>query len=396
MARDPDSLTIKKWATSGDVRTPEDRGLTRSVGWPADFSQVGGRRPTREVFNRLFRELTAMAVELNTHGSLLEWSDRLNYVHPAAVVGSDLQPYLSKMASGPNQEGAIDPTGPQGSTRWRPLAEPAPDASTSVKGLVELATDAEAKAGTDTERAITAAGLAARTPNAATDKRGLVELATDAEAKAGTDAQRAVTPKGLAQALSTSVPVGTIFAYGANSTPNNGWLLCDGSAVSRNTYAALFAAIGTTWGAGNNSTTFRLPDLRRRVLMGSGGTKVRAPNNTVGSVGGSESATAPLPAHTHTVSSHTHSMASHTHGYTDRHNEYDLIDEGNDGDLWEGSASNHRWDIEETEITDNRTTGSGGGGSTGSGGGGGTGSTGSGGGHNNMQPSAVVMYIIKT
>ena len=197
MARDPDSLTIEKWATTGDTRTPEDRGLTRSTGWPADFSQPGGRRPTREIFNRMFLELTAMAVELNSHG-LLEWSNRVEYRHPAAVLASDGMVYLSKLASGPNQGGAIDPTGSQGSTGWRPVADPVPDASTSVKGQVELATPVEAKAGTDTQRAVTPAGLAARTPDASTSVKGQVELATPVEAKAGTDTQRAVTPAGLA------------------------------------------------------------------------------------------------------------------------------------------------------------------------------------------------------
>ena len=54
---------------------------------------------------------------------------------------------------------------------------------------------------------------------------------------------------------------GVIQMY-AGTTPPDGWLLCDGSAVSRTTYAALFAVIGTTYGAGDGSTTFNLPDLR--------------------------------------------------------------------------------------------------------------------------------------
>lgn len=54
----------------------------------------------------------------------------------------------------------------------------------------------------------------------------------------------------------------------AGSTPPAGWLLCDGSAVSRTTYATLYAAIGDTWGAGNGSTTFNLPDLRGRTVVG--------------------------------------------------------------------------------------------------------------------------------
>jgi microcystin-dependent protein len=54
----------------------------------------------------------------------------------------------------------------------------------------------------------------------------------------------------------------------ARSTAPTGWLECAGAAVSRTTYAALFAAIGTTYGAGNGSTTFNLPDLRGEFIRG--------------------------------------------------------------------------------------------------------------------------------
>lgn len=66
-----------------------------------------------------------------------------------------------------------------------------------------------------------------------------------------------------------SVPVGTIFDYAGSSLPT-GWLACDGSAVSRTTYSALFAAISTTWGAGNGTTTFNVPDLRGRTTINEG------------------------------------------------------------------------------------------------------------------------------
>jgi len=64
-------------------------------------------------------------------------------------------------------------------------------------------------------------------------------------------------------------PTGSILMYGAATAPT-GWLLCDGSAVSRTTYADLFAIIGTTFGVGNGSTTFNLPDLRDRFVVGAG------------------------------------------------------------------------------------------------------------------------------
>lgn len=66
---------------------------------------------------------------------------------------------------------------------------------------------------------------------------------------------------------SWGVPVGTILAF-AGQTPPDGYLECNGQAVSRTTYAALFAAIGTTWGSGDGSTTFNLPELRGEFLRG--------------------------------------------------------------------------------------------------------------------------------
>ena len=64
-------------------------------------------------------------------------------------------------------------------------------------------------------------------------------------------------------------PVGGMIPYAGASAPT-GWLLCDGSAVSRTTYHALFQAIGTSWGAGNGSTTFNLPDARGAAPVGVG------------------------------------------------------------------------------------------------------------------------------
>ena len=64
-------------------------------------------------------------------------------------------------------------------------------------------------------------------------------------------------------------PTGTVIAY-AGSTPPPGWLLCDGKPYSRVTYAALYAVLGTTYGAGDGSTTFNVPDLASRTIFGVG------------------------------------------------------------------------------------------------------------------------------
>jgi microcystin-dependent protein len=84
------------------------------------------------------------------------------------------------------------------------------------------------------------------------------------------------------------VPIGTVIDFAASTAPA-GYLPCDGSmpTVSRTTYANLFAVIGTTWGAGDGSTTFGLPP-GRRVKMGSGGTGTGTIGNAVGDIGGVE------------------------------------------------------------------------------------------------------------
>lgn len=72
-----------------------------------------------------------------------------------------------------------------------------------------------------------------------------------------------------AEVATYSAPTGTVI-YTLSSNVGEGWLQCDGSAVSRTTYAALFAEIGTRYGAGDNTTTFNLPDLRGRSPIGAG------------------------------------------------------------------------------------------------------------------------------
>jgi len=96
------------------------------------------------------------------------------------------------------------------------------------------------------------------------------------------------------------VPSGSIIAFGGASAPDAGWLLCDGSNVSRTTYARLFAAISTAYGTGDGGTTFGLPDLRDRVLLGKGSN-----NGTVGTETGSAAASSVITNATGTIGSVT-------------------------------------------------------------------------------------------
>lgn len=89
----------------------------------------------------------------------------------------------------------------------------------------------------------------------------------------------------------------------AGSVAPEGWLLCDGSAVSRETYASLYSVIGDSYGSGDGSTTFNLPDLTGRVIIGS------SSSHPVASSGGEEShvlLASEIPAHVHSVGQHGH------------------------------------------------------------------------------------------
>lgn len=94
-------------------------------------------------------------------------------------------------------------------------------------------------------------------------------------------------------------PIGSISAY-ASTTPPIGWLNADGSAISRSTYANLYAVIGTTYGVGDGSTTFNLPNLSGREIMGFG--SATTTYDVLGETYGEDKHTqtiAEMPAHTH-------------------------------------------------------------------------------------------------
>jgi microcystin-dependent protein len=128
---------------------------------------------------------------------------------------------------------------------------------------------------------------------------------------AATSVSMASLASAVAEALN---PVGVLAPYAGANAPA-GWLLCGGQNISRTTFAGLFAVLGTTYGVGDGSTTFGVPDLRGRTVFGldnMGGTAANRITNaisaivgtTLGAVGGNQS----MHAHTHTVTDpgHTH------------------------------------------------------------------------------------------
>lgn len=122
-----------------------------------------------------------------------------------------------------------------------------------------------------------------------------------------TDAEDAEVLAFLAQKYQLNLEIndvipGTVLPYAGPVAPG-GYLLCDGAAVSRTTYAQLFSYIGETWGSGDGSTTFNVPDFRGRVLLGDGSGPGLS-TYTLADLGGEEAhqlTTAELAAHTHGV-----------------------------------------------------------------------------------------------
>jgi microcystin-dependent protein len=123
-------------------------------------------------------------------------------------------------------------------------------------------------------------------------------------AAAGTNTTQIAT---TAFVLANGAPTGGLIMWSTGTAPS-GWLLCNGAAVNRTTYAALFAVISTTFGSGDGSTTFNLPNYTNRMPYGT----------TVGATGGS--ADAVVVSHTHTATSavddpgHTHIQQGRLNG----------------------------------------------------------------------------------
>lgn len=145
-----------------------------------------------------------------------------------------------------------------------------------------------------------------------------VALELDRSSRAAVDGLRAEVA-----AMPDGVPVGTVISF-AGGTPPVKWLEANGAAVSRTEYAALFAVVGTLYGAGDESTTFNLPDLTNRVAVGHGSAFPH------GSTGGSRDAV--VVAHTHGMThGHTASSSNETHSHSINHTHASFSTSGNDG-----------------------------------------------------------------
>ena len=164
--------------------------------------------------------------------------------------------------------------------------------------------------------------------------------------------------------LYTLVPTGSVSAYGASSAPT-GWLVCDGTAINRTTYSALFAIISTTYGVGDGSTTFNLPNLKGRVVVGY--TASETEFDALGETGGEKTHT--LTGGESGIAAHSHSSQYFTTGSADGNQSASYIYVGGQKDGGTGAAGPSTSTAGDTSAASA---------------------------HNNLQPYITLQYIIKT
>lgn len=188
------------------------------------------------------------------------------------------------------------------------------------------------------------------------------------------------TIKDLRKPNIQAAPVGSGNEYYGDTAPA-GYLFCDGSAVSRTTYAALFVVLGTKFGTGDGSTTFNLPDRRKRVGVGldSTDTDFAALGNTGGEK--THQLTIPeMPAHAHNATAWTDSQGTHNHNIVTH-----ITGASSSGPYIAGGSNNN---YTSSQLSDSA-------GAHGHNVGVSLANTGGDGAHNNMPPYLVVNYIIK-
>lgn len=187
-------------------------------------------------------------------------------------------------------------------------------------------------------------------------------------------------------------PVGMISPFAGSSSPE-GWLICDGAAVSRTTYAVLFGLVGSTYGIGDGSTTFNVPDLRGRAPIGAGTGAGLTARSLAAAVGAETHTltTAQLASHSHTINDNA---GAHIHGVTDPGHAHAIGARPNSttGATYNAATTatnaGDNGNVVRAATTNISIQSAGGHNHT-------IIANGSGHAHNNMQPSLVLNYIIK-
>ena len=315
------------WASAGDPLPPEDPSinLPRPGGFTPAMSLPGGPPVPRQLFSWSWRVFSTLGSEVNQHG-LLEWSDEVNYLHTASVAKNG-RAFISTVNSGPGVP--IGPVDPElaGQTVWVELLRVGQLRWNDIDGVLTISKGGTGASSADgarnaldaAERGHSHSGFA---PDPHTHPVASLDdlFGTLSIGKGGTGADSpsgARASLGAAAAIHThagselTVVIGAVVWWpGLFTMIPEGWREADGAAISRSTYSVAFSALGTTWGSGNGSTTFNIPNYQGRMLVG------KRAADSVGDTGGARAVSltsANLGAHTHALAPHSHSTPGHSH-----------------------------------------------------------------------------------
>jgi microcystin-dependent protein len=298
-----------------------------------------------------------------------------------------------------------------GTTAWRVLSVAAAGDITAVyagTGLMGGASSGEATLAIDTSYVVTASAIDAKgdmVVGVSDNNYSRLPVGSDGSVLVSDSSQTLGVKWANANDTYFPTPTGAVISF-AGSTAPTGYALCDGSAIARSTYANLFAIIGTTYGAGDGSSTFNVPNLKGRTVVAYD--VGQSDFNALGKIGGEtthELTVAELASHLHSYSTpsgdgthdHTGTIAN---GGNHRHiqQDFEINNEGYGVGSFRASRTRRRIG-ESSEYTDyagihNHVL-------TISNGGAHThdvtiGTTGESHAHNNLQPYLVLNYIIKT
>jgi microcystin-dependent protein len=182
-----------------------------------------------------------------------------------------------------------------------------------------------------------------------------------------------------------SVPIGGVLPYTGTTAPNSNFVLPYGQAISRTTYSSYFSLVSTTFGSGDGSTTFNVPDLRGRVVAGADGMGGSSAGRLTDAVAGIDALGDAGGAQSHTLS--TSEMPAHSHGVTDPGHNHGFSNNPFYGGSQtstpaSGGSVSHPSNSQTVSITSNTTGIS-------------IQNNGGGGAHNNVQPTIVLNYLLR-